>query len=331
MKKSWWIASTAGAVVLVVAAVLVVRELSGPTNGTDPAPASSEAAAPDRRAVLAVKIDNVAAARPQTGLGAADLVYVEPVEGGLTRLLALYRGRPPAVIGPVRSARATDLGLLAQFGRPALAYSGAAPELLPALRSASLTSASPTEIPNAYFRDDSRPSPHNLYLRPQQVPDGEVAPQGAFPTAGAAPGPGTAAATAAIRYPAAAFTFTWSVEIGRYLIGLDGSPLTSVDGGKVGAATIVEQRVAVRLGERGETGTVPNSPHRPDGRHREGDDVAGRAAVRGYLEPYDGNGSDPVHDHVRPATSGVRWSFVDSARSGVTGAAVSRPAARPRR
>ncbi|RSN24160.1 DUF3048 domain-containing protein [Streptomyces sp. WAC 05977] len=261
MKKSWWIASTAGAVVLVVAAVLVARELSGPANGTDPAPApSTSEAMSDRRSVLAVKIDNVAAARPQTGLSGANLVYVEPVEGGLTRLLALYRGSPPAVIGPVRSARATDLGLLPQFGRPALAYSGAAPELLPSLRSASLTNASPTEIPNAYFRDDSRPSPHNLYLRPQQVPDGEVAPQGAFPTAGAAPGSGTAAATAAIRYPAAAFTFTWSVEIGRYLIGLDGSPLTSVDYGKVGAATIVEQRVAVRLGERGETGTVPNSP-----------------------------------------------------------------------
>lgn len=260
MKKSWWIASTAGALVVVAAVVLIVRELSGPTSGTDPAPSSSETAAPDRRSVLAVKIDNVAAARPQTGLSAADLVYVEPVEGGLTRLLALYRGRPPAVIGPVRSARATDLGLLAQYGRPALAYSGAAPELLPSLRSASLTSASPTEIPNAYFRDDSRPSPHNLYLRPHQVPDSEVAPEGAFPAAGAAPESGTAAPTAVIRYPAAAFTFTWSVDIGRYLIGLDGSPLNSVDGGRAGAATIVEQRVAVRLGERGETGTVPNSP-----------------------------------------------------------------------
>ncbi|KZB85811.1 DUF3048 domain-containing protein [Amycolatopsis regifaucium] len=262
MKKSWWIASTAGALVVVAAVVLVVRELSGPTGGTDPdpTPSSSEAAASDRRAVLAVKIDNVAAARPQTGLSAADLVYVEPVEGGLTRLLALYRGRPPAVIGPVRSARATDLSLLAQFGRPALAYSGAAPELLPSLRSASLTSASPAEIPDAYFRDDSRPSPHNLYLRPQQVPDGEVAPEGAFPATGAAPGSGAAAAAVAIRYPAAAFTFTWSADIGRYLIGLDGSPLTSVDEGQAAAATIVEQRVAVRLGERGETGTVPNSP-----------------------------------------------------------------------
>ncbi|WP_152521505.1 DUF3048 domain-containing protein [Amycolatopsis decaplanina] len=259
MKKSWWIASTAGALVVAAVVVLIVRELSGGT-GANPSPSSGEALAPDRRAVLAVKIDNVAAARPQTGLGAADIVYVEPVEGGLTRLLALYRSRPPSVIGPVRSARATDLGLLAQYGRPALAYSGAAPELLSTLHSASLTNASPSELPNAYFRDETRPSPHNLYLRPHQVPDGEVAPEGAFPSSGAAPESGVPAATAVIRYPAAAFTFTWSPNVGRYLIGLDGSPLTSVEDGQAVAATVVEQRVAVRLGERGETGTVPDSP-----------------------------------------------------------------------
>ncbi|MFI7117364.1 DUF3048 domain-containing protein [Amycolatopsis sp. NPDC049868] len=259
MKKSWWIATTAGALVLAAVVVLVVRESSGP-SGPGPSPSSSEAPAPDRRAILAVKIDNVAAARPQTGLGTADLVYVEPVEGGLTRLLALYRGRPPSVIGPVRSARATDLGLLAQYGKPALAYSGAAPELLPSLHSAPLANASPAEVPNAFFRDESRPSPHNLYLRPNLVPDGEIEPEGAFPPSGAAPESGPPSATAAIRYPAAAFTFTWSQDIGEYLIAVDGSPLTSVDSGQIRAATIVEQRVAVHLGERGETGTVPNSP-----------------------------------------------------------------------
>ncbi|MGH3195646.1 MAG: DUF3048 domain-containing protein [Streptosporangiaceae bacterium] len=42
------------------------------------------------RPVLAVKIDNVAQARPQTGLSQADIVYVLPVEGGLTRLLAIF-------------------------------------------------------------------------------------------------------------------------------------------------------------------------------------------------------------------------------------------------
>ena len=53
-----------------------------------------------------------------------------PVEGGLGRILAVFSSRFPPVIGPVRSAREADLELLAQFGRPAFAYSGA-PHLLP--------------------------------------------------------------------------------------------------------------------------------------------------------------------------------------------------------
>jgi Protein of unknown function (DUF3048) N-terminal domain len=55
--------------------------------------------------VLAVKIDNLAPARPQTGLTDADIVYVLPVEGGLSRILAVFSSHFPPVIGPVRSAR----------------------------------------------------------------------------------------------------------------------------------------------------------------------------------------------------------------------------------
>src|SRR5580698_4386389 len=81
--------------------------------------------------VLAVKIDNIVYARPQTGLTSADIVYVLPVEGGLSRFLAVFSSHLPPVIGPVRSAREDDLEVLRQFGTPAFAYSGAAPHLLP--------------------------------------------------------------------------------------------------------------------------------------------------------------------------------------------------------
>jgi hypothetical protein len=81
--------------------------------------------------VLAVKIDNIAAARPPTGLTSADIVYIPPLEGGLSRILAVSSSHFPPGVGPVRSAREDDLELLAQFGRPAFAYSGATPHLLP--------------------------------------------------------------------------------------------------------------------------------------------------------------------------------------------------------
>ena len=81
--------------------------------------------------VLAVKIDNIVDARPQTGLQSADLVYVIPVEGGLTRFMAVYSSRVPSVVGPTRSARESDLDILRQFGRPGFAWSGATPHLVP--------------------------------------------------------------------------------------------------------------------------------------------------------------------------------------------------------
>ena len=86
---------------------------------------------PSLNRVLAVKIDNIVNARPQSGLTHADILYVLPVEGGLSRFLAIFSSRYPPAIGPVRSAREDDLQLLRQFGRPAFAYSGATPALLP--------------------------------------------------------------------------------------------------------------------------------------------------------------------------------------------------------
>lgn len=92
-----------------------------------------------RAEVLAVKIDNVAAARPPTGLEKADIVYVEQVEAGLSRILAAYSSDLPSVVGPVRSARETDLELLRQFDEPTLAYSGAQSALRPSIEAAPST------------------------------------------------------------------------------------------------------------------------------------------------------------------------------------------------
>src|SRR5947208_13595203 len=165
------IALIVAAAVIATVAVLILK--SGGQEPSASTPPSTSAAPPPGDAVLAVKIDNVAAARPQTGLSAADTIYVEPVEGGLTRLLTIFRGgRLPEVIGPVRSARRTDIELLAQYGRPVLAYSGTAPEAPPALRGSGMINASPAEQPGAYYRDGGRGAPHNLFLRPHNLPAG---------------------------------------------------------------------------------------------------------------------------------------------------------------
>jgi Protein of unknown function (DUF3048) N-terminal domain/Protein of unknown function (DUF3048) C-terminal domain len=114
--------------------------------------------------VVAVKIDNTAAGRPQAGLDSADVVYVEEVESGLTRLVAVYASRRPRRVEPVRSVRNSDPELLAQYGRVALAFSGGAGGPLATLRRSRLVDASPARYGGAYYRDGGRPAPYNLVL-----------------------------------------------------------------------------------------------------------------------------------------------------------------------
>ena len=85
--------------------------------------------------MIGVKIDNTAAGFPQYGVSAADIVYVEQVEGGLTRLLAVFHTNLPTEVGAVRSVRTTDAELLPMFGTPALVFSGGAGGPLAALAS----------------------------------------------------------------------------------------------------------------------------------------------------------------------------------------------------
>ncbi|MBK1782827.1 DUF3048 domain-containing protein [Prauserella cavernicola] len=255
-------------VFLVVGATVAALLLFGGGDGESarPAPPRAEpgqsetrAPAPSER-VLAVKIDNVAAARPQTGLASADVVYVEPVEGGLTRLAAVYSSRMPEVVGPVRSARETDVELLAQYGHPTLAFSGVAPELLPMLRRAPLTAASEQRVPGAYFRDPARPMPHNLFVRPDRLPTGSgPGPDHVLPI-GPAPEGGTPQGHHTARFQAATYDFRWAAQQRRWQVSLDGSPLLTTEAGQASAHTVVVQRVATRAGAQVEDAAGSLSP-----------------------------------------------------------------------
>lgn len=115
------------------------------------------------RVALAVKIDNVDPARPQAGLGAADVVYEEMVEDGLTRLIAIFQSGDAARVGPVRSTRTTDLDIVAPLNHPLYAYSGGNPSYVAQLRAAPVTDVGAEADGGAYFRSGPHAQPHNLY------------------------------------------------------------------------------------------------------------------------------------------------------------------------
>ncbi|WP_328492811.1 DUF3048 domain-containing protein [Streptomyces sp. NBC_00414] len=215
------------------------------STGDTSAPASP---APRAASPLAVKIDNVPGARPQTGLDAADVVYAEQVEGGLSRLMAVFATRLPDAVGPVRSARESDLELLRQFHEPTLAFSGAQKKLLPLIDEAPLRTALPEERANAYYRGTDKPQPHNLYVRPNRLlasaPGADALTTGF--RYGTAPAGGTAESTRTVRFPEARFTFDWSGDRQRWLVSMDGTPTVTTGGKRVAASTVVVQYVNIR-------------------------------------------------------------------------------------
>ncbi len=122
------------------------------------------------RPALGVKIDNLDAAKetalPQAGLPKADIVIEEIVEGNITRLVAIFQSQDPGDrVGPVRSARTTDIHLLPQLGRTLLAWSGGNGGVVGAVRETeSIIDLGHDRATSAYSRDKSRKAPHNLYV-----------------------------------------------------------------------------------------------------------------------------------------------------------------------
>jgi hypothetical protein len=209
--------------------------------------------------MLAVKIDNLAQARPQTGLTKADVVYILPVEGGLSRILAVFSSHFPPVMGPVRSAREDDLELLRQFGRPAFAYSGAQPQLLPVVEKARTVDLYAGRV-GGYFRDPHRVAPHNLYAHTSKLlaeaPGASKAHDIGF-RFGSAPSGGRVMASFSVSYPAAAFMFRWSAKDGRWLVWMDGAPAGATEDGHLSAPTVVIQYTKVRTSRFREQGVRP--------------------------------------------------------------------------
>jgi hypothetical protein len=132
-------------------------------------PGSGQQAAPpalDRplsRYPLAVLIENAHLARPQSGLGSADIVYEALAEGGISRFMAVYvDGEAPAV-GPVRSARHYFVDLAAELGA-SVVHVGGSPLSYISLTWHGLRSLDETFGQGGFWRSRGRPAPHNTYI-----------------------------------------------------------------------------------------------------------------------------------------------------------------------
>jgi hypothetical protein len=120
------------------------------------------------RPALTIKVENTPDARPQWGIDKADVVYEEIVEGGITRLAAVFHSNVPGRVGPVRSVRRTDQAIVWPIGG-LFAYSGGAPYAVQSIQTAPVQIYSETGAREGMFRDHSRYAPHNLYAVPAKL------------------------------------------------------------------------------------------------------------------------------------------------------------------
>jgi hypothetical protein len=204
--------------------------------------------------ILVVKVDDTKGSRPQVGLESADAVYVEQVEAGLTRIAAIYSSTLPELIGPVRSARISDIELLAQFGRVGLAYSGAQTKMRPVLAAANIENLSAERNPpTIYTKDPDRVGPVNMMLKPAllleranskagtQIDSPKLTPW----SFGDAPKGETLTSTAKIKWPSAKYELRWDNLSKKYLIYFNGEPNMAASGSQLSADTAIIQLVSI--------------------------------------------------------------------------------------
>lgn len=201
------------------------------------------------RPAVSVKVENSVQARPQRGLTEADIVWEEVVEGGITRFVATYHSKLPAVVEPVRSVRPMDPAIVAPLDG-ILAFSGGQGPFIAAVQRYGTQTLINDDGDPGFARDPGRIAPHNVIGNvatfAAQADDRRTSPPPAqFRYArklglGTAPRAGKPAPTVDVRLsPAQRTVWTWDAERRRYLRSEGSVPSMSADGRRHTARNVV--------------------------------------------------------------------------------------------
>ncbi len=215
--------------------------------------------------VFAVKFDDTSAAHPQDGVESADIVYITEVEAGFTRLMGIYSSNYPEVLGPIRSARISDLSILGEYGKVGYLYSGAQSKMRPVISAANLVNLSAERNPpSIYFNDPSRRSPYSMMVRPnlllEKAGDVELAKEPGWKH-GARAEDAKKIISAEIEWANASYEAVWSVEEKRFLLKHNGKANIASSGIQLGSPMMVIQMVKISPSEYGDKfgGVTPKS------------------------------------------------------------------------
>ena len=206
--------------------------------------------------VIAIKFDDTRAAHPQEGVEKADVVIITQVEAGLTRLMGIYSSNYPEQVGPIRSARISDIDILAQYGRVGFMYSGAQSKLRPVIAAANLENLSAERNPpSIYFNDPERIAPYSMMVRiPLLLEKAEsvdlVEPVGW--NHGKLSELAKPVLRVKVNWPNASYEALWNEEEQRFLLNFDGEPNLAKSGLQLGSNNLVIQFAEIKPSEYGD-------------------------------------------------------------------------------
>lgn len=210
-------------------------------------------AAVPQRPALAVKVDNYPQARPQSGLDKADIIFEEPVEGGITRYAAVFQCQDAAMVGPVRSARNIDIGILGQLGNPLLVHVGGINPVLANIGASPIVNVDLGDYGSLQINPAGRYPPYDDYTTTARMwgthSTMTTSPQPLFSYSNTKPS-GTPAASVNIDFSGTS-NVTWKYDAAlsafqRFYNG--NTPDTLADGVQNTAANVVVQYVQISYG-----------------------------------------------------------------------------------
>jgi hypothetical protein len=217
-----------------------------------PAPGGAVPARP----ALGVKIGNYSGDRPSAGLNQADIVFEEPVEGAITRLLAVFQCQGASLVGDLRSAREPDVGILSPLSDPLFAHAGGINPVLALLSSSPLIDKNLLDASaSTLIHPAGRFSPYSTFANTSTLwaldPADTSPPAPIFQYSAALPGGAVPGSGASVHIPFSSssdVTWQWSAPAGAYLRSYSGTPDKLLDGTQTAAANVVVMSVQTSIG-----------------------------------------------------------------------------------
>jgi hypothetical protein len=209
------------------------------------------------RPALGVKIGNYPGDRPSSGLNQADIVFEEPVEGAITRLLAVFQCQGSRLVGDLRSAREPDAGILSQLSHPLFVHAGGIDPVIALMESSPLIDKNLYSGGNdsAIIYQPGRVAPYSTFVDTATLwaldPSDAAPPAPIFTYSAALPKGSVAGSGASVHIPFSSssdVTWQWNAATGTYLRSYSGTPDKLLDGSQTATTNVVIMTVHTATG-----------------------------------------------------------------------------------